>query len=751
MIVGVCILGAIVGILTVIGTKKTSPSNGQSYNQQTASTFVQQKMSEGKKPNRLIHEKSPYLLQHAFNPVDWYPWGNEAFAKARSENKPIFLSIGYSTCYWCHVMEREVFEDTAIARLMNEKLVCIKVDREERPDIDRVYMTAVQALTGSGGWPMSVFLTGDLKPFFGGTYIPPRTQYGRPGFPDLVNRISDLWKHDHAKITESSEQIAEYLKTDTTSSASVPINEAVLDTAFNQFQSHYDPTYGGFGPGPKFPRPATFNFLLRYYARTKQQSALQMTLTTLRKMAEGGMYDQIGDGFHRYSVDEQWRVPHFEKMLYDQAQLAVSYLEAYQITHDEFYADVTKGILNYVISNLRDTNGGFYSAEDAESALDATKPDGKEEGACYVWTKSEILQHLGKNDGEFFSYYYGIEDSGNALHDPQHVFMGKNILYVAHTIEEAVTKFTLKREDAHHIISEGRKKLFALREQKPKPHLDDKIITAWNGLAISAFAKAYQVLDEKRYLECAEQAAEFMMTKLFGVKTQSLYRRYRDGESRFEGTLQDYAFLSQGLLDLYEASFQIRWLDDAIMLTKRQNELFRDTDHGGFFDITGNDPSILMKTKEEYDGAEPTGNSIAALNLFRLAQITDNKEWRSVAEKTVAAFGAKLQRMPEAAPQMLAAADWNLSTPKEIVIAGKFEASDTKMMLQEIHAHFLPYKIVIFADGGDGQKRLASFLPFIEGMRMIDGKATAYICENYACQLPTSDLSAIAKLLQSSR
>ncbi|MBI1804115.1 MAG: thioredoxin domain-containing protein [Ignavibacteriae bacterium] len=704
-------------------------------------------MHEGKKPNRLIHEKSPYLLQHAYNPVDWFPWGDEAFGKARREDKPIFLSVGYSTCYWCHVMEREVFENDSIAKLMNEKLVCIKVDREERPDIDRVYMTAVQAMTGSGGWPMSVFLTPDLKPFFGATYIPPKAQYGRPGFPDIVSRISELWKTNRDTLLESSNQITDYIKSAAGSAQGIAVNESVLENAFQQFAQSYDSVHGGFGGAPKFPRPVAFNFLLRRYARTKNENALQMTLATLREMSKGGVYDHVGGGFHRYSVDAEWRVPHFEKMLYDQAQLVVSYLEAYQITHDTIYSSVARNILDYIIRNLTDKQGGFYSAEDAESAPDRSKPNEKEEGAFYLWTKAEVAHLLGKEDAAIFSYNYGVEDSGNAPHDPMNVFVGKNILYIAHGLEETAKHFDKTREEAHTIVERARLKLFRQREKRPKPHLDDKIITAWNGLTISAFAKAYQILGEESFLKTGESAAHFAMTKLYNPDTRTLYRRYRDGESRFDGSLQDYAFLVQGLLDLYEASFNIVWLEHAIALTKKQNELFRDASGGGFFDGTGKDSTVLIRTKEEYDSAEPTGNSIAALNLLRLSQITDKKEWRSMAEKTVTAFGVRLQRTPEALPQMLVAFDWLLSTPKEVIIAGQPNSEATRALLEEVHSHFIPNKILLLADGADGQKKLQSYLPFVEGMRMKNGKATAYICENYACQLPTSDRAVVARLL----
>jgi uncharacterized protein YyaL (SSP411 family) len=704
--------------------------------------------TQGKIPNRLIHEKSPYLLQHAYNPVDWYPWGEEAFGKAREENKPIFLSIGYSTCYWCHVMEREVFENPDIAKLMNEHLVCIKVDREERPDLDRIYMTAVQALTGSGGWPMSVFLTPDLKPFFGGTYFPPVDNYGRPGFPTLVKRISELWQTEREKLIGSSEEITSHLSSiNKTASVSALPGPAALDNAFQRLHSGFDPVYGGFGGAPKFPRPVTLNFLSRYYARTGNKDALNDVLHTLRRMAEGGVYDHIGGGFHRYSVDEQWRVPHFEKMLYDQAQLANSYLDAYQVTHEDFYGDVAWDILQYILMRMTDPLGGFYSAEDAESAFTAENPGEKEEGVFYLWTKNEIEQLLLPDHVPIFCYRYGINDGGNALRDPQGVFGGKNILYIAHSFEETAQHFNLPESEIREIIGDTRKWLFDHREHRPRPHLDDKILTAWNGLMISAFARAYQIFENPDYLNAAVNAAKFISTHLYDINTGMLHRRYRGGEARFDGSLQDYAFFIAGLLDLYEASFDVQWIDLAIRLMKKQHELFADEKDGGYFDAQADNTQLLFKTKEDYDGAEPTGNSVSALNLLRLAQLTGNSDWRKFAERSIMAFGSRIERTPEVLPQMLVALDWCLSPPREIVIAGNLHGDDTKKMLREISSRFIPYKIVLVLDNEISREFFAVYLPFLNGMNMIDGKATAYVCENYACKLPVTEVEALAKLL----
>lgn len=697
--------------------------------------------------NRLIKEKSPYLLQHAHNPVDWYPWGDEAFQKAREEDKPIFLSIGYSTCYWCHVMEREVFENETIAQIMNEKMVNIKVDREERPDVDRVYMSALVATTGQGGWPMSVFLTHDLKPFYAATYIRPIEHHGRPGFPDLVKRISELWQNERQKILTSSEQITEHLRLSSKSGNNTTIDDSIINKLYIQFLRIYDPNYGGFSNAPKFPRPSVFNFLLSYFKQTGNGSSLKMVLNTLRSMKRGGIYDQLGGGFHRYSVDEQWRVPHFEKMLYDQAQLAISYLETYQITKDDTLIETAKGILDYVLIKLHHKDGGFYSAEDAESISNPSKPHEKEEGAFYVWTKSELEAHLGKENTEIFNYYFGVEDDGNALQDHLNVFYGQNILYVAHNIEETAQKFGKTPDELKRLLLAAKHKLYLEREKRPHPHLDDKIITAWNGLMISAFAKAYQILECDVYRDAAEKAARFIMNNLYDPQTQTLYRRYRDGDARFDGGLQDYSFMIQGLIDLYESTFDFRWLEYAISLTAKQIELFWDADAGGFFDTTGNDPSILIRTKEDYDGAEPTGNSIAAMNLLKLSQITNNNKWHEMAEKTIQSFGSRLHQMPEALPQMLVAFNWQLTTPKEIIIVGNISAEDTKVILREVRKHFLPNKIILLVDD-DSKSKLVTYLPFIENMTMIDGKATAYICQNYSCQLPTNDVEKVAEMLR---
>ncbi len=703
--------------------------------------------AEKGKTNRLGGEKSPYLLQHAGNPVDWFPWGAEAFETARRENKPIFLSIGYSTCHWCHVMERESFESQEIAKILNAHFVSIKLDREERPDIDRVYMRFVQATTGGGGWPMSVFLTPDLKPFFGGTYFPPEDKWGRPGFKTVLTRINELWQRDREKLARSGDELIKRLRELTTVGAQGQPDAASLDAGYAQFKSLYEPTYGGFGSAPKFPRPSALHFMLRHHARTGKQDALDMTLHTLRKMADGGMHDHIGGGFARYSVDNEWHVPHFEKMLYDQAQLACAYLEAHQLTRDAGFADTARGILDYVLRDMTGEAGQFYSAEDADSPL-PSNPKEHAEGAFYVWEHKEIVGALGVESAAIFNFHYGVKEGGNVASDPHGEFTNKNVLIVSATIEETAETFGKSPDEIRATLAQARQKLFDLRVKRPRPHLDDKTLTAWNGLMISAFARAAQALDAPKYRAAAVRAARFIEEKLCDTKSGGLLRRYRDGDSAIAGHADDYAFYIQGLLDLYEASADLRWLTRAIELQRKQNELFWDGEHGGFFTTDGSDATVLLRMKEDHDGAEPSPNSVAALNLLRLAQMTDDKKFRDYAEKTLAAFGGILKQAPSAMPQMLCALDFSLGKPKQIVIAGKPDADGTRALLRVVHAEFLPNKILLFADGGARQGTLAKWLPFLKDIIAKDGKATAYVCEDYSCKLPTNDADELRSLLQ---
>jgi len=703
--------------------------------------------------NRLAQEKSPYLLQHSHNPVDWYPWGEEAFAKARREDKPIFLSIGYSTCHWCHVMAHESFENEEVAATMNREFVNIKVDREERPDVDRVYMTFVQATTGGGGWPMSVWLTPDLKPFVGGTYFPPEDRYGQPGFKKVLERIAAAWKQDHEKIAGQSARIVEALREAQTAqpAAAEKIDAKILSAAYEQFSRSFDARDGGFGSAPKFPRPVTLNFLSRFYARDPSSDsgkhALEMDLITLRKMAAGGMHDHLGGGFHRYSVDRYWHVPHFEKMLYDQAQLALAYLDAFQITQDRQFASVARDILDYVARDMTSKEGGYFSAEDADSLFEHGKPE-HGEGAFYIWTKNEIDTALG-NAAEIFDFHYGVQSHGNAPEgsDPQDEFRGKNILIERHTIAETAQHFQKPEDAVRDLLRQSREKLFAIRSKRPRPHLDDKIIAAWNGLMISAYARAAQILDEPRYLKSATLATNFVRAHLWDDSKKTLYRSYREGRGRVEGFADDYAFVIHGLLDLYEASFDIEWLKFAIELQETQDRLFFDGKNGGYFSTSGKDESVVLRMKDDNDSAEPAASSVAAHNLLRLAQIRDRKQWEERAEKTISAFRTTLSRFPSAMPQILVALDFSSRKPRQIVIAGKKDAPETKALLSEVHRHFLPTTILLVADGAEGQKYLGEDLEAIHGMSMVDEKPAAYVCENFTCKAPVIDSNQLAKLL----
>ena len=699
--------------------------------------------------NRLAREKSPYLLQHASNPVDWYAWGKEAFERAKKEGKPIFLSVGYSTCHWCHVMERESFESEEVASILNRHFVSIKVDREERPDVDRVYMTFVQATTGSGGWPMSVWLTPDLKPFYGGTYFPPDSRWGRPGFKEILLKIAERWEKERDKVVASGEKITEALREQTQGKTGTAekLDEALLRNAFRQFQASYDSRYGGFGRAPKFPRPSVFSFLLRYHARTGEKAALEISLHTLREMAKGGMYDQVGGGFHRYSTDERWHVPHFEKMLYDQGQLVVSYVEAFQLTKDTLYAAVTRDVLDYVLREMTSAEGGFYSAQDADSASDPAHPEEKSEGAFFVWSKEEIERILGPEKAEIFCFRFGASAAGNALNDPQGEFRGKNVLFQAQLVDAAAATFKKTKEEIEAIVKEGREKLFDARWKRIPPHLDDKILAAWNGLMISGFAKAAAALGEARYLAAAERAASFVLQRLREPKTGRLLRRFRDGEAAISAFGDDYAFLVQGLLDLYEASLEAKWLLAALELASRHKERFWDEKEGAFFDTTGEDPSVLVRTREGYDGAEPAPNSVAALNCLRLAEMTEGKDWRKMGESILRFFDGDLARQPHALPQMLAALDFSLAKPKQIVIAGRRGAPDTEALLRTVRERFLPNKILLLADGAESQRAIEKLLPFLESIAPQGGKATAFVCENFACKEPTSEPAKLAKQL----
>ncbi len=703
--------------------------------------------------NRLIEEKSPYLLQHAHNPVNWYPWGEEACAKARSEDKPIFLSVGYSTCHWCHVMERESFESEAVAELLNRHFVPVKVDREERPDVDRIYMMFVQATTGSGGWPMSVWLTPDLKPFYGGTYFPPDSRYGRPGFSFILEQLSQAWQLQRDKLLSSSEAvISELSRASEVRSGAEILNPDALDATFHYFRRTFDGKYGGFGNAPKFPRPSVLDFLLRYARYAKNPEAREMVETTLREMARGGMNDQLGGGFHRYSVDERWFVPHFEKMLYDQAQLAVSYLEAYQLSGDAEFAGVAVDILDYVLRDMTHPEGGSYSAEDADSATDAAKPNEKSEGAFYVWSQQELVGLLGQHRAAWFAYRYGCAEHGNVDHDPHGEFTGKNILYEAQTVEVTARRFDMEPAEMAKALEAMKGELLAARARRPRPHLDDKVLTAWNGLMISAFAKAAQVFEftdaerSQRYREAALHAAGFVFAKLYDAPGETLYRRWREGERAVEGFLDDYASFVEGLIDLYELTFDAGHLETALILTVRTLDLFEDKEHGGFYS-TAAGKDLVLRLKEDYDGAEPAGNSVALMNLLRLAHYTGNEDLRETAVDAMRAFASRLNQQGPTIPRMMCAWLDDLSAKRQVVIAGPKGHPDTQALLAEVRKRYMPGTAVFALRGDEDRERLGRWIPALGAMREVDGRPAAYVCENFACQLPATEPSKLAELL----
>jgi uncharacterized protein len=666
--------------------------------------------------NRLIGEKSPYLLQHAHNPVDWFPWGEEAFTKARNEDKPIFLSIGYSTCHWCHVMERESFENDEVAEVLNRNFISIKLDREERPDLDRIYMSFVQAATGSGGWPMSVWLTPQAKPFFGGTYFPPDNRYGRPGFKSLLEHLSSVWKRDRDKVEENGARVIEQLREMSQGEVADPDGDPQqgLDATYNYYRRSYDTRLGGFGNAPKFPRPSVLNFLLRYGAASGEEDAQPMVFKTLEAMAHGGMYDQLGGGFHRYSVDERWFVPHFEKMLYDQAQLAAAYLEAYQITREEPFAEVARGIFEYVLRDLTHPEGGFYSAEDADSAPDAADLKHKSEGAFYIWSADEIAQVLGAEEAKAFAARYGIAAGGNVAEDPHGEFTGRNILYVA------------KPEP---VAAESIAKLLAVRAQRPRPHLDDKVLAGWNGMMIGAFAKGAQVLDEPRYGEAATKAATFVRDRLWRDQDQQLLRRYRDGDAAIAAFLDDYACLASGLIDLYEATFDVSHLAWAETLASQAIARFGDP-AGGFFSTETGQADLVLRLKDDYDGAEPSANSVLTLALLRLARMREREDFRVAADRAFVAFGGKLRTQGPSLPQMLVAQMFAQGRPMEIVLGG----TPSPELLRAVRARFLPNAVVMRA----ADTRDAASYP----------ETGVYVCENFVCQLPAFSAAELEKRLQ---
>jgi len=680
--------------------------------------------------NRLIRESSPYLLQHAHNPVDWYPWGAEAFEQAKKDDKPIFLSIGYSTCHWCHVMEQESFANKRIAKIMNDNFISIKVDREQRPDIDEIYMKAVQVMIGSGGWPLSVFLTPDGKPFYGGTYFPPKDAHGRPGFERVLLSIADAWKKRRQVLVDSAGKLSEFLVSPAAPTEKEKLSPEMLKGAFDYFRDIFDGTNGGFGLAPKFPQPTNLSMLLCYWYSTGDEQALQMVEKTLDAMAKGGIYDHIGGGFHRYATDTRWLIPHFEKMLYDQALLSKVYLQAYQVTKKKEYARIAREIFDYVLRDMTDADGGFYSAEDADS-------EGKE-GTFYLWDPEQIASILDKDQTKLFNAYYGVSRKGNFEED-------KTILNITTSTEQLEKKFLKDQATIVNILTTARIKIFNVRATRVRPHRDDKVITAWNGLMISSLAYGGTVLEEEKYVEAAKQAAKFVLGTLH--KDGRLMRYYRDAQVVEKAFLDDYAFMIMALLELYEATFDAKWLIEAKELSEEMIELFADNEQGGFF-LTGKDGErLISRTKPSSDGAVPSGNSIAALALLKLGRLTMNQHFSEQGAKVLESFSQQLEQSPGYSSAMLTALNFWVGPTQEIVIAGNADAADTKQMLKLVRSKFLPNAVVLLHEQDNASSGIYKIVPFTKNQVVIKGKATAYVCENYVCKQPVNKINDLDKML----
>lgn len=686
--------------------------------------------------NRLVDEKSPYLLQHADNPVDWYAWEEGAFEKAQKEDKPVFLSIGYATCHWCHVMAHESFEDPEVAELMNEAFINIKVDREERPDIDHTYMTVCQMMTGGGGWPLTIVMTPEKKPFYAATYIPKRGRYGRPGMLELIPWIQKIWKEKREKVYGSANEITDVFQRSNEQKPGQALTAEVLHKAYQQFEREFDPEHGGFGKSPKFPSPHNLIFLLKYWKRSGEKQALKMAELTLTGMRMGGLYDHIGFGFHRYSTDAGWLLPHFEKMLYDQALLMMAYTEAWQATGKPLFRQTADEIAAYLFRDLTDEKGAFYSAEDADSE--------GEEGKFYVWSTDGIHEALPVADAELFIEVFNLKKEGNFKEEATRQTTGKNIPHLKKSLAELADERAMEPDDLKKKLESIRKKLFDEREQRIRPLLDDKILTDWNGLMIAAMAKAGNIFRNEEYIEKAEKTHQFIISEM-QKEDASLLHRYRDGEAAIQGHADDYAFFIWGLLELYEATFKTVYLDQAIELNDIFIEEFWDVDNGAFY-FAGQESEVLLgRKKEGYDGALPSGNSIAMMNLLRLGKITAAPELEEKADQTGRLFSEQIQRSPTGFSQALQAINFGLGPSFEIVIAGKKQEHDTQQMLRELNRHFIPNKVVILNDPDD--KSIQELAPYTKQQTMRDGKATVYICQNYSCEQLVTDPEEMAEKL----
>ncbi|MBT3762746.1 MAG: thioredoxin domain-containing protein [Candidatus Marinimicrobia bacterium] len=679
--------------------------------------------------NRLAKESSPYLLQHKNNPVDWYPWGEEAFQKAAELNRPIFLSIGYSTCHWCHVMEHESFEDEQVAQLMNENFISIKVDREELPEIDHVYMSVCQAMTGRGGWPLTIIMTPEKEPFFAGTYFPKNGRFGRPGMMELLPSIADAWKNKHDELVQSANRINEFLQKSNKKELGDALNESILNEAFSQFESRYDKIHGGFGTQPKFPSPHNLIYLLRYHHMIGDKASLEMVEKTLQEMRLGGIFDHVGFGFHRYSTDKEWLVPHFEKMLYDQAMLAMAYTEAFQVTGNQDYKNTTEEILTYVQRDMTDVRGGFYSAEDADSE--------GEEGLFYLWTMEELKSLLGEEDAMFLHRIYNLDSSGNFKDEATGQFTGKNIFHLNAPISNSMEA---------EKISTIREKLFDAREKRIHPIKDDKILTDWNGLMIAAFTKAGVAFQSKQYIEIAEKSAQFIFKNLTDDKGR-LKKRYRKGKSGLDAHLDDYAFLVWGLLELYEATFNVHYLEKAVQLNEIMVDEFWNESSGGFYLGSNKTEKLIVRAMTGYDGAIPSGNSIATMNLLKLTRLTGEVKWAEMADKTFKVFSNEINQAPTGFISMVTAFLFESNHPKEIVIVGSGSDPVTVAALNRVKSEYNPTKVLLFKNTDDTKRQLSTLAKWTSTQETINNKTTFYVCQDFACKIPTTDIDQAFKFI----
>ena len=692
-----------------------------------------------KQANRLISEKSPYLLQHAYNPVDWYPWCDEAFQRAAKENRPIFLSIGYSTCHWCHVMEKESFEDPEVAELMNENFVPIKVDREERTDLDHVYMTVCQMLTGSGGWPLTIVMTPDKKPFFAATYLPKTSRFGRMGMMELIPRIREIWLGRHSEVLSSAEKIVAALKSTETETPGGPLDAGILEKAYSELAQRFDDEHGGFSKAPKFPSPHNFLFMLRYWKRSGNEKALRMVEKTLGTMRRGGIYDQVGYGFHRYSTDDVWLVPHFEKMLYDQAFLALAYIETYQATGEEAYGNTAREIFTYVLRDMRAPEKGFYSAEDADS-------EGIE-GKFYVWEEKEIRQLLVKEEADLMIRVFNVESEGNFVEEATGKKTGTNILHLGRSIPQLASEFHMPVDRLDERISRARKRLFETRERRVHPHKDDKILTDWNGLMVAALARGAKVLGDSAYAGVAAETVEFILDHLCTPDGRLLHR-YRDGEADVTAHLDDYAFLVWGLMELYEATFEARFLKRALEFTEDMLKHYWDDRSGGLFFTPDDGEPLIVRKKEIYDGAIPSGNSVALQNFLRLARMTGRSDLEEKAEKLISAFSEQIKQMPSGYTQFLVSVDFGIGPSSEVVLVGVPGAEDTMEMLQALKKRYAPNQVILFRSSDEKFPEIDTLVGFAKDYVSLNGKATAYVCRQSACKSPTTSVTEMLDMVE---